>query len=232
MDALFANILRGLISFSIGIYITLGVATAIYLGKFITSMNAWHKAVFGLERRIAQRKLITSVTGLTLLIFLLVGQFILTTIIGPQMPLQQMAEIASADPGNDQDNADEESNVTTEGQIDGEPGQPDSLPSECVEEVLEITSPEDGERVSGTVEIIGTVNITDFGSYKYEYATLTAENWITIAAGNQLKLDETLGLWYTSALDSGWYLLQLVPLNNRGEELTPCIISVEVLTEE
>ena len=106
------------------------------------------------------------------------------------------------------------------------------LESSCLEGVLEITSPEEGEQVSGTVELIGTVNIEDFGSYKYEYSTTGAVNWITIAAGNQLKLDESLGFWYTSSLVPGPYLLQLVPLDNIGEELTPCIIQVEVVTEE
>jgi hypothetical protein len=102
----------------------------------------------------------------------------------------------------------------------------------CEEGVLEITSPADGDTISGTVEIIGTVNIEDFGSYKYEFSPTGAVDWVTIAAGNSLKLDENLGYWYTSALQPGIYYLQLVPLDNVGEELSPCIISVEVVAEE
>ena len=232
MDSILANILRGLITYSAGIYITLGIAIVIYLSKLISGMSAWQKAVFGLERRIAQRKLITSVTGLTLLIFLLVGQFILTTVIGPQMPSELAAEQPNVeDPEDTQElNGDNDSN-SPESDLFGL-GEQGTLQTLCEEGILEITKPEDDERVSGTVEIIGTVNVDDFGSLKYEYSTLAAENWITIAADNQLKLDERIGLWYTSALDPGWYLLRLVPLNNRGEELTPCIISLEVISEE
>jgi hypothetical protein len=108
----------------------------------------------------------------------------------------------------------------------------DSLISDCMEGVLEITYPGEGEAVSGTVEIIGSVNVENFGSYKYEYSSAGAVDWVTIAAGNQLRLDEGLGFWYTSELPPGRYLLQLVPLNNQGEEMTPCIISVEVVSEE
>jgi hypothetical protein len=108
----------------------------------------------------------------------------------------------------------------------------ENLVSDCLEDVLEITSPADGGQVSGTVELIGSVNVADFGSYKYEFSTTGTINWVTIAAGNQLKLDESLGFWYTSALTPGPYLLRLVPLNNLGEEMTPCIITVEVVLEE
>ena len=86
--------------------------------------------------------------------------------------------------------------------------------------------------VDGELKIPPTIEVCATGSYKYEYSTTGAINWVTIAAGNQLKLEESLGYWYTSELVPGTYLLQLVPLNNVGEELIPCIISVEVVTEE
>jgi hypothetical protein len=123
-------------------------------------------------------------------------------------------------------------NVETPGPVLVPLESQEDLVSECITDVLEITSPVDGEQVSGTVELIGSVNVEDFGSYKYEYSTTGTINWITIAAGNQLKLDESLGFWYTSSLTPGPYLLKLVPLNNLGEELTPCIITVEVVLEE
>jgi hypothetical protein len=108
----------------------------------------------------------------------------------------------------------------------------EGIVSECVEGVLEITTPANGDQVSGTVELIGSVNVENFGSYKYEFSTTGTIDWVTIAADNQLKLDESLGFWYTSALTPGPYLLRLVPLNNLGEEMTPCVITVEVVLEE
>jgi hypothetical protein len=232
MNAFLDDILRGLTTYSTGIFFLLGLGLLIYLRNFISGLREWQGSVFGLEKDLAQRKLISAATGLTLVLMLLIGEFLLITVIRPQM---------SQVP-------DEQNRVTsplvtstpTLSSVDNQTPEPvlppafdqEDLVSECVEEVLEITSPINGEQVSGTVELIGTVNVEDFGSYKYEYSTTGTINWITIAAGNQLKLDESLGFWYTSALTPGPYILKLVPLNNMGEELTPCIISVEVVLEE
>ncbi len=59
--------------------------------------------------------------------------------------------------------------------------------------------------VSGVVEIIGSVNTENFGSYTYEYSTVGEPNWQTIAAGSGNRIDESLGNWYTSDLTPGPY---------------------------
>lgn len=232
MDAFLDSILRGLITYSVGIFFLLGLGILIYLMKFLRGLREWRKSVFGLERGLAQRKIISATTGLTLLVLLLVGEFLLVTVVGPQMPGQPESITSPGDPlaTPTATLSVEETQNSTSFATPAEEAQ--NLESQCIEDVLEITSPEDGEAVSGTVEIVGSVNVEDFGSYKYEYSTTGDINWITIAAGNQLKLDESLGSWFTSALTPGTYYLQLVPLNNVGEELTPCIISVEVVLEE
>ncbi len=232
-DAFLNSVVRGLVTFSAGIFAVLGLGILVSLRKFFLSLREWQTSVFGLERDIAQRKLISASTGLTLLILLLIGEFLLVTVIGPQMPAEP-SEPNTADfnpfatPTATLDPESERINTPVPTPTIGQ----DSLVSECVEDRLEITSPGNGEEVSGTVELIGTVNIENFGSYKYEYSTTGAVDWVTIAAGNQLKIEESLGFWYTSALTPGTYLLQLVPLDNVGNELTPCIISVEVVPEE
>lgn len=232
MDAFLNSILRGLITYSVGIFLLLGLGILIYLMKFLRGLREWRQSVFGLERGLAQRKIISATTGLTLLLLLMIGEFLLVTVVGPQMPGQTGAVTSPGDPLATPTvtlSAEETLNPTT---FPTPAESVQNLESQCVEDVLEITSPEDGEAVSGTVEIIGSVNVENFGSYKYEYSTTGDINWITIAAGNQLKLDESLGSWFTSALTPGTYYLQLVPLNNAGEELMPCIISVEVVLEE
>lgn len=232
MGDTFDRILGGLITYSTVIFVLLGLGILIYIRKFIVGLREWQNSVFGLERKIAQRKLISASTGLTLLVLLLVGEFLVVTVLKPQMPATTFNATPTVNPfvtptrtlSAVEDPSTAQQPTPTIGQ--------DMLESNCQEGVLVINFPEDGETVSGTVEIIGTVNIENFGSYKYEYSTIGAVNWVTIAAGNQLKLDENLGFWYTSSLTPGPYLLQLVPLNNVGEELTPCIIRVEVVAEE
>jgi hypothetical protein len=232
MDALLQSVLRGLITYRSGIYILLGLGILLYFRKFIIGLREWQGSTFGLERKIAQRKLISASTGLILIFLLVLGEFLLVTIIDPQMPLQPTEISSMINPL-----ADPTATLPPEEAQDDLPAGEDSVEQpdlvfECIEDVVEITYPADGDAVSGTVEVIGSVNVDNFGSYKYEYSPTGNINWVTIAAGNQLKLNESIGFWYTSALTPGTYLLQLVPLDNVGEALTPCIVTVEVFIEE
>jgi hypothetical protein len=232
MDALLQSILRGLITYRTGIYILLGLGILLYLRKFMIGLREWQLSVFGLERKIAQRKLISASTGLILLFLMVLGEFILVTIIEPQMPLQPTEISSMINPLADSTATLSSDEVQMALTAEEDRVEQSDLVFECMEDVLEITYPADGDTISGTVEVIGSVNVDNFGSYKYEYSPTGNINWVTIAAGNQLKLDESIGFWYTSALTPGTYLLQLVPLNNVGESLTPCIVTVEVFVEE
>lgn len=233
MEAVLYRVLRGLVTYRVGIYILLGVGMMIYLRLFIIGIHEWQRSVFGLERRFAQRKLISASTGLVLLFLLLIGEFLLVTVIEPQMPAEANETPISSDPVGEPaitlplDTVDTE--IVPTAVLDIEQIE---LLSVCIEDTVEISSPADGDRVSGSVEVIGSVNVDNFGSYKYEYSPTGNINWVTIAAGNQLKLNENIGFWYTSALTPGTYLLRLVPLDNAGLELTPCIVTIEVVREE
>lgn len=234
MEALLQNVLRGLVTYRTGIFILLGLGILVYLRMFIIGLGEWQRSVFGLERRVAQRKLISASTGLLLLFMLVIGEFLLVTVVEPRMPAQPTQAQVIVNPAGfptvtlTADGVEPELAAPT---VDVFSGQTD-LVSECIEDVLEITFPADGDRVSGSIEVIGSVNVDNFGSYKYEYSTTGTINWVTIAAGNQLKLDEIIGFWFTSTLVPGPYLFRLVPLNNAGEEMTPCIVTVEVFQEE
>jgi len=232
MDAFLTSVLRGLVTYSTGIFILLTLGFLFYLRKLTIGLREWRQSEFGLERSFAQRKLVSASTGLVLVILLVVGEFLLVTVMAPQMPSPSVEATPLIDPL-----ASPTATLTggaLQTPVPGNTPNPDQglVESECVEGVLEITSPTEGEQVSGIVDIVGSVNVESFGSYKYEYSATGTINWTTIAAGNQLKLDENLGFWYTSSLPPGVYLLRLVPLNNIGEELMPCIINVEVVPEE
>lgn len=231
MDAVLQNVLRGLITYSTVIYILLGLGLLVYLRRFIMGLHDWQRSVFGLERRLAQRKIVEATTGLVLLSLLFIGEFLLVTVVDPQMPSQPTETRLSLDPSPELLEAEAPDEVSILEPITDTGIDQASLVSECVEDITEISYPSDGQVVRGTVEIMGSVNVDNFGSYKYEYSRTGNVNWVTIAAGNQLKLNERIGYWYTSALQPGRYLLQLVPLDNSGEELTPCIISVEVVED-
>lgn len=92
---------------------------------------------------------------------------------------------------------------------------------------LEWTEPKSGSEISGNVDLMGTVNVTNFGFYKYEYSQ---DNiiWNTIQAGTTVVTNGLLGNWDTSLLTPGDYSVRLIVTNNEGEPLTPCVLSVKV----
>lgn len=108
----------------------------------------------------------------------------------------------------------------------------EGIDSACINDVLEIESPAHQNEISGVVELVGSVNTENFGSYKYEYSTMGEPNWQTIAAGSGTRIDENLGSWYTNDLPSGEYMLRLVALDNDGIEQSACVILVNVASNE
>ncbi|MBI3738523.1 MAG: hypothetical protein HY258_05700, partial [Chloroflexi bacterium] len=94
---------------------------------------------------------------------------------------------------------------------------------------LIISSPKPGTEVKGKIDIQGTVDIPNFGFYKYEVAPISSDTWATIAAGTEIKINSTLGSWDTTALTPGDYQLRLVVTDNQGQSLPPCIIPIRVV---
>jgi hypothetical protein len=103
--------------------------------------------------------------------------------------------------------------------------------SGCIPDQIMITAPEPGATVTGTVEITGTASIPNFGFFKYEVAPLGSQNWATISAGREPKINEVLGTWNTSSLTNGDYFLRLVITDNVGMALEPCVIAVGVANQ-
>ncbi|HTP01772.1 MAG TPA: hypothetical protein VMJ64_10390, partial [Anaerolineales bacterium] len=99
----------------------------------------------------------------------------------------------------------------------------------CQPGKLMLTAPKAGSEVRATVDVQGTVDIPNFGFYKYEVAPLNSENWSTISAGRETVVSGSLGQWDTTAVPPGDYQLRLVVTDNQGQSLPACIIPVRVL---
>jgi hypothetical protein len=227
------DILRFLKAFEVWIYVLLGLAGLLYLRRFILALRDWQGTVFGMERNIAQRRLNEAATGLALAMLIAAGEFFLTSFVLPSVPsidvLQTptLAVLTTPTP-------------TLTAPIGGVATTPlfptatvatsgSTSASGCIPGKFEFMVPTAGQEVSGTVELKGILAIENFGFYKYEYSRSGSNVWITIAAGNEINQDNSLGHWDTSQLVPGDYLLQLVVTDNKGQMLPACVTTVKVV---
>jgi hypothetical protein len=91
-----------------------------------------------------------------------------------------------------------------------------------------ITSPSPGQELKGVVDLFGIVDVNDLGFYKIEYASAGLENWATFYAGRESSPEAPIGVWDTSQLPSGDYLVRLVVTDNQGKVYPPCTITFRV----
>lgn len=224
-------VIRFLAEFEVPIYLLLGIVALIYLRRILMALEEKRSAIFGLEREAAQRKVVSASTVLILVGLLTVGEFVVATFLAGELAQEPTFATATIEVlttptvtlGPPPEGATPTPTLYPQVQLEG-------IESNCINDVLEIESPEHLSEVSGVVELIGSVNTENFGSYKYEYSTMEA-NWQTIAAGSVVRIDESLGNWYTNDLEPGEYMLRLVALDNDGVEQSACVIQVSIPAE-
>jgi len=194
------EILDFLAEFEIWFYIILGLISLIFFSRLFKSIGDWREAAFGLEREIAQRRFRSSLSILVLLFILFVGEFFFVTYSSSLMP--------------------DQTNLATP-TIDILASPSPTTITMVVEEESENLSPTaitDQEGcIPGKIEWI------------YEYTEPGNTIWKTIAGGNTVKKEEQIGLWNTSQIVPGDYLLRLVVLDNVNNEYPACIVSVRVI---
>jgi len=232
------EILRLLKTFEVWIYILLGLVSLFYLQKFIRAFNEWHGTIFGLERENAQRRLSEAVTVLVISLIIAAGEFVISTFVFPTIPGVQILSTPTLDvlAAPTVTLAALPTNLVVGSQIPGltTTVTPTIVSGQsangCTPGKLTFTAPVNGENVSGVVALKGTLVVTNFGFYKYEYSKPGSNTWVTIAAGNEIKPDGSLGFWDVSLLPLGDYLLHIIVYDNKGQTLPACQISVTVVT--
>ncbi|HSM24696.1 MAG TPA: hypothetical protein VK856_07535 [Anaerolineaceae bacterium] len=221
-----AEILDFLIEFEIWFYIVLALISLIFFSRLFNSVGNWREAAFGLEREIAQRRFRSSISILILIFILFLAEFFFVTYSSSLLPDQTnlatptIDVLASPSPTSievaEAVSAEEEPTPSTD--EDG-----------CIPGKIEWISPEPATEVQDVVRLIGTVDIDNFGFYKYEYTEPGNPIWKTIAGNNEGGVEKQIGLWNTSQLVPGDYLLRLVVLDNENNEYPACVLSVRVI---
>jgi hypothetical protein len=223
------ELLRFVATYEVGIYIVIGVIILIYLKRLIDALIGLNKAQFGLEREVAQKGLRLSITVIALVVLLGVSNFVLVSVASVKFPGISRIATPTIDP------------LATE----APPAQVITLTPEyfmqtqtaialtgCIPGELEWIQPVSGDEISGTVELMGTVNIPNLGFYKYEYQIVGDDVWTPISLGNKPIIEEAFGgVWNTAELEPGNYSLRLVVSDNQNNLLQPCVISVKVMTD-
>jgi hypothetical protein len=70
--------------------------------------------------------------------------------------------------------------------------------------------------VSGTVEFMGAANRPGFSFYKLEYRLVDDSDWRLINIYERSRRLGTLGLWNTTTVPNGTYLVRMVVVDRNG----------------
>ena len=221
---------RALASYEPLIYIALAIGGLFAFRRMWRSWREWRDSVYGLEREFALRRLVQATGAAFLILVLVFLEFFVATFIAPSLPATDILAtptldllLAPADTLSPEQATQAALSPVTQSVPSGMSG--------CISDQIMITAPEPGTTISGTVEITGTANVPNFGFFKYEVAPLGSQNWATISAGREPKINEVLGTWNTSSLTNGDYFLRLVITDNVGISLEPCVIAVGVANQ-
>jgi hypothetical protein len=230
------EILQFLKKYEILVYLVLGGIAAWQIRKFVLAWQELRSAAFGLERESAQARLNQAAVLLVLVFVIGVLEFGMVTFVAPAYsssePLPTPTLDLLATPTTTL--APTPSPGTPAGNAPAPTETPLSPAAGCIPEEVMITFPENDSTVRDIVEVKGTVDVANFAFYKFEIAREDSDNWLTIQAGEETKVDDVLGTWDTTQLDPGRYNLRLVVVDNEGNQRQPCVVSlyVEQPTEE
>jgi hypothetical protein len=222
-----SGLYRFLDSYESLIYIILAIFGLLAFRRLWITWREWQQSVFRLEREFSLRRMSWALALSLIVVVLFCAEFIAASFVIPGLPAQVFIPTPTLN-----------LLALPEGTLSPDmltrvaaatPAAASANMQGCIPGQLIITSPKPGEEVKGKVDITGTVDIPDFGFYKYEVAPRGGETWATIAADTKPKRDESLGLWDTTALTPGDYQLRIVVTDNQGKAVSPCIIPIRVL---
>jgi hypothetical protein len=206
-------------------YLLLLLAGIYAFRRLSRSWSEWRDAYFGLEREITMRRLAQWVTAFVLVLIFMCGIFIVATFIVPTIPASSFLPTPTIDLL-----ATSSPNTSLSALAPGTPvaAAPVAGSQGCVPGQLEVTSPKPGSEVGGVVTLVGTVDLPNFGFYKYELALRGTDLWSTISAQSAIKKNEELGILNTTVFTPGDYLLRIVVLDNSTQVIGTCIITIQI----
>jgi hypothetical protein len=98
----------------------------------------------------------------------------------------------------------------------------------CADGRVLITSPGNGEVVSGMVAVAGTATHEQFQYYKVEYAPAGSESFNYLEGGNSPVVNGALITFNTAILANGTWTLRLIVVDQTGNFPPPCQVTVQI----
>ena len=227
-----------LVDYQLWIYAVLGVLALVYLIRVITAWRERYSTIFGLERDDAQRRLNSGLAIFVLLLLLIGAEFVLVTFVIPEWPLVMMTPTPVPAAAEEEQpmitrSAGEGGLVvlsTPEGAEGG--GAVSRLSSGCIPNQLEWLAPRSGDVIEGSYTLEATVNVKDMAFYNWAFASVDdQDSWQTLSAGNLPVIEGELGLWATSQVANGDYVLRLTVYDLNNQELPSCDVYIRVLND-
>ncbi len=209
------------------IYVVLAIGGLFAFRWLWRSWRESRTAVYQMEREFSSRRFAQSIAISALIAILFCAEFFIASFIIPGLPASELNSTPTLDFISTPTGALSPEMMT---QFANAPAQT-ALPgaSGCEPNRIMITSPKSGDEVQGSVDLIGSADIPNFGFYKFEIAPQGGSAWAIFSAGSNAVKNGALGKWDTTALTPGDYQLRLVVTDNQGAALTPCVISVRVM---
>ncbi len=221
-----AEFYKFLASYEVLIYILLAIGGLFSFRWLWRSWQEWRIAVYSLEREFSSRRFGRSAIISIFIVILFCVEFSLATFIIPGLPADVFIATPTLDLISTPTGTLSAEMMT---QFSGQVPQVAASTTGCVAGQVAITFPQPGDEVKGAIELSGTVNIPNFGFYKYEVAPAGSDTWATISAGRTIVNDGSLGRWDATALTPGDYQLRLVVTDNQGQTLPACVVPVQVV---
>jgi hypothetical protein len=223
------GILRFFVNLAPIIFVLLAIGLIFGLRQITRARAEEQGAAFGLEREIAQNHLRQATATLGVVAVLALAEFALVVFLVPNIPGLAQLATPTMNPLTNPTGTFPLEFMETLGVVT--PGGPTVTiqATGCIPGQIDITTPKPGDTLKGSIELVGSANIPNFGFYKYEFAPSGSDNWATIVAFNQAIQDGNLGNWDTSAITPGDYQLRLVVSDNQGNNLPACVVPVRII---
>ncbi len=100
-------------------------------------------------------------------------------------------------------------------------------PAAACGNLAHITSPGNGARMNGIIEVRGAAAVENFLYYKFEYRA-AGGNWTFAQRYNLPVADGVLGMWNTDTVTPGQYEFRLVVVDTTGNYPPPCVVQLVV----